>query len=146
MTLDRNKRPRQGVTTFPRRAIILRSGGVAFLTLARGPEDHEANGTDCETDPNGSAIFRNPDVCFRFLFHMSPSEWDTRTDNHALEVLLSSVRTDQPEISVLLVSLALAMPQSHDSSMNDLALRSGALFKNSEIGSVSRAHVRVGSK
>ena len=52
---------------------------------------------------------------------MSPSEWDTRTDNDALEVLLSSVRTDQPEISVLLVSLALAMPQSHDSSMNDLA-------------------------
>ena len=61
---------------------------------------------------------------------MSPSEWDTRTDNHALEVLLSSVKTDQPEIGVLLVSLALAMhePRSHDSSMNDLALTSGALL------------------
>jgi hypothetical protein len=42
--------------------------------LARGPEDHEANGTDCKTDPYGSAIFRKPGVCFLFLFHMSPSE------------------------------------------------------------------------
>jgi hypothetical protein len=67
--------------------------------LARGPEDHEANGTDCETDPNGDAIFRNPDVCFLFLFHMSLS--DTRTDNLTSEVMLSSMTTDQPEIKRL---------------------------------------------
>ena len=53
-------------------------GKIRLEQLARGPEDHEANGTDSETDPNGGAIFRNPDVCFLFLFHMSPSEWARR--------------------------------------------------------------------
>jgi hypothetical protein len=64
--------------------------------LACGPEDHETKCTDCETNPNGGPISRNPDVWFLFIFHMSPSECDTRIDNLN----------------------ALAMPQSHDSSMN----------------------------
>ena len=70
-------------------------GKIRLEQLARGPEDHETNGTDCETDPNGGAIFRNPDVCFLFLFHMSPSEKDTRTDN--LHVgRLAEFREDSP--------------------------------------------------
>ena len=53
--------------------------------LARGPDDHEANGTDCKTDPNGGAIFRKPGVCFLFLFHMSPSGVGHRTDTEFRE-------------------------------------------------------------
>jgi hypothetical protein len=85
--------------------------------LSRGPEDHETNGTDCETDPNGSAIIRNPDVCFLFLFHMSPSEWDTRTDNLTSEVLLSSVRTDELEIKRLACQPIIARPKARQDQL-----------------------------
>jgi hypothetical protein len=43
------------------------------------PEDHETNRTDCETRPNGGAVFRNPCVRFPDLFHTTPSEWAIRT-------------------------------------------------------------------
>jgi hypothetical protein len=47
--------------------------------LAHDPEDHETNRTDCETRPNGGAVFRNP--CVRFLgpFSHDTSEWVPRT-------------------------------------------------------------------
>jgi hypothetical protein len=85
-------------------------GKIRLEQLARGPEDHEANGTDCETDPNGGAIFRNPDVCFLFLFHMSPSEWARRSGR--VGVLLSSVRTDQPEIKRLACQPIIVRPKA----------------------------------
>jgi len=41
--------------------------------LACGPENQESKGTERETNPNGGAIFRNPDVGFLFLLHMPPT-------------------------------------------------------------------------
>ena len=83
----------------------------------RGPEDHEANGTDSETDPNGGAIFGNPDVGFLSLFHMSPSEGGTRIDNLTSEVLLSSVRPDEPEIKRLACQPIIVRPNARQNQV-----------------------------
>src|ERR1700728_1936634 len=65
-----------------------------WAELACCQKQHQADGADCEKDPNRNPILRYPNVCLKILFHASPSQQQ---------------------------SLAPAVPQSHDSAMKNQA-------------------------